>query len=160
MGVCLFACCFGLKNKCLTCCFEGRMTNGQLNKREKCSLPSYLLPPGTVLPHLVMFAPTASPAQSNPLLWTRCTSADKSQLNTTYTNATVQIVQDTVSNAPFPQRGVISNSRSLSAAEGRSHVLSVTATDCGGEGRKRMLVKPEEQIECEQRENHDQNQRS
>ena len=31
------------------------------------------------------------------------------------------------------QRGVISNSRPLAAAEGRSHVLSVTATDCGGE---------------------------
>jgi len=38
------------------------------------------------------------------------------------------------------QRGVISNSRPLSAAEGRSHVLSVTATDCGGRESSPVLV--------------------
>jgi hypothetical protein len=34
-------------------------------------------------------------------------------------------------------------------------VLSVTATDCGGEKRRRMIVEPEEQDEYEQKENHD-----
>ena len=38
------------------------------------------------------------------------------------------------------QRGVISNSRPLAAAEGRSHVLSVTATDCGGNLTTIMMI--------------------
>ena len=38
------------------------------------------------------------------------------------------------------QAGVISNSLALSAAESRSHVLSVVATDCGGKESSPVLV--------------------
>ena len=38
------------------------------------------------------------------------------------------------------QAGVISNSLPLSAAESRSHVLSVVATDCGGKESSPVLV--------------------
>ena len=48
------------------------------------------------------------------------------------------------------QRGVISNSRPLAAAEGRSHVLSVTATDCGGE------LKPDDDHDNHGYDDHDQ----